>query len=63
MNDIRMANLQIAALKSAAIYIPYTDRLKDGKTAFNYVRFSKVAPYISYSRLSLFYHEDSQFHP
>lgn len=36
-NDIRMASLQIPALKSASIYVPYTDRLRDGMTAFNYV--------------------------
>ena len=35
-NDIRMFSLQIQALLSGAIYIPYTDRLKDGKTPFNY---------------------------
>ena len=35
-NDIRMINLQIAALKSANIYVPYVDRLKDDKTPFNY---------------------------
>jgi hypothetical protein len=39
-NDIRMASLQIPALKSASIYVPYTDRLGDGKTAFNYVSVS-----------------------
>lgn len=33
-----MANLQIAALKQGSIYIPFTDRLRDGKTPFNYVR-------------------------
>lgn len=37
MNDIRMADLQIAALKSGSIIVPYVDRLKDGKTGFNYV--------------------------
>ena len=37
MNDIRMANLQIPSLKQGSVYIPYTDRLKNGKTAFNYV--------------------------
>ena len=37
MNDIRMANLQIAALKAANIIVPLVDRLKDGKTGFNYV--------------------------
>lgn len=36
-NDIRMASLQIPALKSASIYVPYTDRLGNGMTAFNYV--------------------------
>ena len=36
-NDIRMVNLQISALKSASIYIPYTDQMQDGKTPFNYV--------------------------
>lgn len=36
-NDIRMASLQIPALKSASIYVPYTDRLMDGQTPFNYV--------------------------
>ena len=36
-NDIRMFNLQISSLKQGSIYIPYTDRLKDGQTAFNYV--------------------------
>ena len=36
-NDIRMLDLQIPSLKQGSIYIPYTDRLKDGKTAFNYV--------------------------
>ncbi|KAI4200212.1 MAG: hypothetical protein LQ350_004070 [Teloschistes chrysophthalmus] len=35
-NDIRMFFLGITALSSAAIYVPYTDRLKDGKTPFNY---------------------------
>lgn len=35
-NDIRMINLQIAALKQGSIYVPYVDRLKDGKTPFNY---------------------------
>lgn len=35
-NDIRMINLQISALLSGSIYVPYTDRLKDGKTPFNY---------------------------
>ncbi|KAI4146539.1 MAG: hypothetical protein L6R39_003430 [Caloplaca ligustica] len=35
-NDIRMFNLQISSLMSGSIYIPYTDRLKDGKTPFNY---------------------------
>ncbi|KAL8849062.1 MAG: hypothetical protein Q9221_005961 [Calogaya cf. arnoldii] len=33
-NDIRMANLQIESLLSASVYIPYTDRLRDGKTPF-----------------------------
>ncbi|KAL8649172.1 MAG: hypothetical protein Q9226_005682 [Calogaya cf. arnoldii] len=33
-NDIRMANLQIKSLLSASVYIPYTDRLRDGKTPF-----------------------------
>ena len=36
MNDIRMANLQIAALMGAGLSVPYVDRLKDGKTAFSY---------------------------
>ena len=40
MNDIRMANLQIPSLKQCSVYIPYTDRLKNGKTAFNYVSIS-----------------------
>ncbi|KAL9601635.1 MAG: hypothetical protein Q9219_002355 [cf. Caloplaca sp. 3 TL-2023] len=35
-NDIRMFNLQIKALLSGSIYVPYTDRLKNGKTPFNY---------------------------
>ncbi|KAI4242443.1 MAG: hypothetical protein L6R40_003997 [Gallowayella cf. fulva] len=35
-NDIRMANLQIEALLGGNIYVPYTDRLKDGKTPFQY---------------------------
>ena len=35
-NDIRMINLQIAALKQGNIYVPYVDRLKDGKTPFNF---------------------------
>ncbi|KAL8730117.1 MAG: hypothetical protein Q9166_004316 [cf. Caloplaca sp. 2 TL-2023] len=35
-NDIRMANLQIPFLLGGNIYVPYTDRLKDGKTPFNY---------------------------
>ena len=35
-NDIQMLDLKIAALKSAAIYVPYVDRLNDGKTPFNY---------------------------
>lgn len=35
-NDIRMANLQIPALMSGNIIVPYTDRLKDGKTPFGY---------------------------
>ncbi|KAL8744931.1 MAG: hypothetical protein Q9190_002883 [Brigantiaea leucoxantha] len=35
-NDIRMINLKIENLLSASLYIPYTDRLKDGKTPFNY---------------------------
>ncbi|KAL9051789.1 MAG: hypothetical protein Q9206_004565 [Seirophora lacunosa] len=35
-NDIRMANLQIPALVGASIYVPYTDRLRDGRTPFNY---------------------------
>lgn len=35
-NDIRMESLQIPALLSASIYVPYTDRLRDGKTPFNY---------------------------
>ncbi|KAL8995264.1 MAG: hypothetical protein Q9169_004970 [Polycauliona sp. 2 TL-2023] len=33
-NDIRMANLKIDALLSAAVSIPYVDRLRDGKTPF-----------------------------
>ncbi|KAG7008238.1 hypothetical protein G7Y79_00006g018580 [Physcia stellaris] len=36
VNDIRMINLQIAALKQGSISVPFVDRLKDGKTAFNY---------------------------
>ena len=32
-----MLDLQIPSLKQGAIIVPYTDRLKDGKTAFNYV--------------------------
>ena len=32
-----MLDLQIPSLKQGAIVVPYTDRLKDGKTAFNYV--------------------------
>ena len=36
-NDIRMINLQIAALKQGNIYVPYVDRLGDGKTPFNYM--------------------------
>lgn len=35
-NDIRMINLQIPALKMGSIYVPYTDRLGDGETPFNY---------------------------
>ncbi|KAL9038998.1 MAG: hypothetical protein Q9214_005056 [Letrouitia sp. 1 TL-2023] len=35
-NDIRMINLKIDNLLGASIYIPYTDRLKDGKTPFNF---------------------------
>lgn len=35
-NDIRMGNLQIPALVGASIYVPYTDRLRDGRTPFNY---------------------------
>ncbi|KAL8720652.1 MAG: hypothetical protein Q9225_002522 [Loekoesia sp. 1 TL-2023] len=35
-NDIRMANLQIQALMAGNIYVPYTDRLKNGKDAFNH---------------------------
>ncbi|KAI4172573.1 MAG: hypothetical protein LQ346_008573 [Caloplaca aetnensis] len=36
-NDIRMSLLQIKeALFSGSIYVPYTDRLNDGKTPFNY---------------------------
>lgn len=36
-NDIRMTLLQIKeALFSGSIYVPYTDRLNDGKTPFNY---------------------------
>ncbi|KAL9024319.1 MAG: hypothetical protein Q9196_006601 [Gyalolechia fulgens] len=35
-NDIRMINLQILALLAGSIYVPYTDRLRDGKTPFNY---------------------------
>ncbi|KAL8690312.1 MAG: hypothetical protein Q9224_004432, partial [Gallowayella concinna] len=35
-NDIRMFNLQIKALFSGNIYVPYTDRLRDGKTPFQY---------------------------
>ncbi|KAL9020069.1 MAG: hypothetical protein Q9185_002683 [Variospora sp. 1 TL-2023] len=35
-NDIRMKSLQIPALLGANIYVPYTDRLRDGKTPFNY---------------------------
>ncbi|KAL8834864.1 MAG: hypothetical protein Q9170_003564 [Blastenia crenularia] len=35
-NDIRMSALQIPALMAGSIYVPYTDRLKDGKTPFNY---------------------------
>ncbi|KAL9003725.1 MAG: hypothetical protein Q9188_003429 [Gyalolechia gomerana] len=35
-NDIRMINLQIPALLAGSIYVPYTDRLNDGKTPFNY---------------------------
>ncbi|KAI4270400.1 MAG: hypothetical protein LQ337_006705 [Flavoplaca oasis] len=33
-NDIRMGNLQIEALLSASVYIPYTDYLRDGRTPF-----------------------------
>ncbi|KAL8669186.1 MAG: hypothetical protein Q9168_006210 [Polycauliona sp. 1 TL-2023] len=33
-NDIRMADLKIDALLSAAVSIPYVDRLRDGKTPF-----------------------------
>ena len=36
MNDIRMGNLQIAALMSAGLSVPHVDRLNDGKTAFSY---------------------------
>ena len=32
-----MENLQIPSLKQGSVYIPYTDRLNDSKTAFNYV--------------------------
>ncbi|KAL8688400.1 MAG: hypothetical protein Q9218_005679 [Villophora microphyllina] len=35
-NDIRMFFLGITALNTGAIIIPYTDRLKDSKTPFNY---------------------------
>ncbi|KAL8935689.1 MAG: hypothetical protein Q9216_005301 [Gyalolechia sp. 2 TL-2023] len=35
-NDIRMMALQIPALLAGSIYVPFTDRLKDGKTPFNY---------------------------
>ncbi|KAL8709860.1 MAG: hypothetical protein Q9220_005476 [cf. Caloplaca sp. 1 TL-2023] len=31
MNDIRMGNLQIAALTGGGVLVPYTDRLRDGK--------------------------------
>ncbi|KAI9671465.1 MAG: hypothetical protein M1831_004374 [Alyxoria varia] len=36
MNDIRMSALKIDKLLSASIYIPFTDRLGDGKTQFTY---------------------------
>ncbi|KAL8960293.1 MAG: hypothetical protein Q9193_002981, partial [Seirophora villosa] len=35
-NDIRMVDLQIQALLGGSIYVPYTDRLRDGRTPFNY---------------------------
>ncbi|ERF74214.1 hypothetical protein EPUS_03404 [Endocarpon pusillum Z07020] len=36
LNDIRQFSLQIQSLLSASIVIPFTDRLKDGKTPFSY---------------------------
>ncbi|KAF7503934.1 hypothetical protein GJ744_003015 [Endocarpon pusillum] len=36
MNDIRQGPLQIQALMGAGINVPYVDRLRDGKTPFNY---------------------------
>ena len=36
MNDIRRGKLYIPNLLGASIYFPFVDRLKDGKTPFNY---------------------------
>ena len=36
MNDIRMSALEIDTLLGASIYVPFTDRLRDGKTPFTY---------------------------
>ncbi|KAL8806413.1 MAG: hypothetical protein Q9182_001328 [Xanthomendoza sp. 2 TL-2023] len=35
-NDIRMSKLQIKRLLAGNVYVPYTDRLRDGKTPFQY---------------------------
>ncbi|KAI4270847.1 MAG: hypothetical protein L6R38_007004 [Xanthoria sp. 2 TBL-2021] len=35
-NDIRMGPLQIESLLGASVYVPYTDRLRDGRTPFQY---------------------------
>ncbi|KAG4437811.1 hypothetical protein IFR05_006698 [Cadophora sp. M221] len=34
--DIRLSALQIDSLMSGSVYVPYVDRLKDGKTPFQY---------------------------